>query len=115
MVKVRELLFKVFPKFNNSTFEVLKDRFKALGFTDERALDSVNNVIDTYEGWDKLPNIANFIQFDKKVRLYEYDELLKETNDFSAEAREKHFDKFVFVKSLKKFVKKDYEKYFRSE
>jgi len=57
--------------------EELKNAFADNGFTDERMKDAVNHVRDTYEGWDKLPNIANFILFDKKVKVYEYRELTK--------------------------------------
>jgi len=63
-----------FPKFPKEMILVLKDRFAANNFTDQRMIDSVNNVIDTYVGWDKLPNIANFIQFDKKIKIFTYNE-----------------------------------------
>lgn len=73
--KIAELLFRAFPKLPNPTFALLKDRFKALGHSDQKALDAVYSVIDTYEGWDKLPNIANFIQYDKKIKIYTYKEV----------------------------------------
>ena len=77
IVKETTKILQAFPKMPTSMYNLLKDRFKENGFTDERLKDSVNHVIDTYEGWDKLPNIANFIQFDKKVKVYEYRELTK--------------------------------------
>ena len=94
MVRVREILFKAFPKFPNESFEVLKDRFKANGFSDERAIDAVNNVIDTYEGWDKLPNIANFVQYDKKQRVFTYYELLEMYKDNAPDQRKINLSKY---------------------
>ena len=45
------------------------------GFTKQRAIDSVYHVVKNYQGWDKNPNIANFIQFDKRIKAYTYQEL----------------------------------------
>jgi len=59
-----------FPKFSSSQLEILKDRFAENGFDDKRMVASVDYVIDTYEGWDKTPNIANFIQFDSNGGYY---------------------------------------------
>ena len=73
-------ILKAFPKFDKNQLEILKERFKELKFTDKRILDAVNNVIDTYQGWDKLPNLANFLQFDKTERLYTHNELLEKLN-----------------------------------
>lgn len=75
VIKQIEKLKKAFPKASPGYFEVLKDRFVENHFCDERVIDSVNYVIDTYEGWDKLPNIANFIGYDRKVKLYTYKEV----------------------------------------
>ena len=61
----------------NYTVELIKDRAKANGFTDQRYMDAVLHVIDNYEGWDKNPNVANFIQFDKKVKAYTYKQSLE--------------------------------------
>ena len=52
--------------------EELKNAFAENGFDDDRMRDAINHVRDTYEGWDKLPNIANFIQFDKRVKVFNY-------------------------------------------
>ena len=68
---------QAFPKMPDATFNLLKDRFKENNFTDERLRDSINNVIDTYQGWDKIPNIANFIQYDKKIKIYTYKESIE--------------------------------------
>jgi hypothetical protein len=38
-------------------------------------IDSVNHVIDNYTGYDKLPAIADFIKFDRKVKIYTHAEV----------------------------------------
>ena len=67
-------IMKAFPKFRPEQVEVLRDRWKANGFTDERIMDAVNDVIDNYDGWS-LPNLANFIQYDRSYLTY--NEVLK--------------------------------------
>ncbi|UZJ42197.1 hypothetical protein OO006_04275 [Prosthecochloris sp. SCSIO W1101] len=54
---------------------VVVSRMVANGFSGQRAEDAVNHVIDSYEGWDKLPNVANFISFDRRVDVLTYKEL----------------------------------------
>lgn len=61
---------KAFPGWSKEQNEILMDRFAENSFTDERMVDSVNHVIDTYQGYGKLPNIANFIQYDKRYPLF---------------------------------------------
>lgn len=53
---------------------MLKDRFAENKFSDKRMIAAVNNVIDNYEGWDKIPNIANFISYDKKIKYFTWNE-----------------------------------------
>lgn len=69
------LLLQAFPKMTNGVGRLIIDRMVANGFTNRRATDAVHNVIDTYEGWDKCPNVANFIGFDKRVKVLTYREL----------------------------------------
>lgn len=97
-------ILQAFPKMPDPTFNLLKERFKENKFTDERLRDAVNHVIDTYEGWDKIPNIANFIQFDKKVKLYTYEESIQIGHKYLACVR---------VDGKVRWVEKEFEKYFR--
>lgn len=62
-----------FPQLPPEFYSILIDRVKAVGFCDERLIDSVNYVIDNciYP----TPTIANFLSFDKKKRLYSYKEV----------------------------------------
>jgi hypothetical protein len=63
-------IIAAFPGWSKEQSEILKDRFAENGFTDERMMDSINHVIDTFSGYGKIPNIANFIQFDKQYTAY---------------------------------------------
>jgi hypothetical protein len=67
----------MFPKIPLPMLDELKNAFADNNFTDERIKDAVDYVRDTYEGWDKLPNIANFIQYDKKIKIYSWKESIE--------------------------------------
>lgn len=75
LIEQSEKIMKAFPKFAG-TISILKERLKANGFTDERLKAAVDHVIDTYTGFGKEPNIADFIQYDKKVKVYTYNEII---------------------------------------
>ena len=68
-------IVKAFPGWSEDQTEILKDRFAENGFTDQRMMDAVNHVIDTYEGYGKIPNIANFVQYDKRYQVYTYSQI----------------------------------------
>lgn len=52
-------------------------------FTDERLRDAVKHVICTCPY--PTPTIANFISFDKKIKLNTYDEMLKKASELGAD------------------------------
>lgn len=91
-------IIKSFPKMPISMIDVLKDRFIENGFNDERMTAAVNHVIDTYEGWDKLPNIANFIQFDQKIKLHTYTDFLNIIKDLSPELTKQWQSEHIYTK-----------------
>lgn len=66
---------KAFPALPIGFYEVFDDRIQEHGFNDDRLRDAVNNVIDTCPY--PTPTIANFISFDKKFKIYTYNEFLK--------------------------------------
>ncbi len=68
-------LIAAFPKMTETTATLIIERMSETGFTNARAIDAVNHVIDTYEGWDKCPNVANFVGFDRRVKTLSYAEL----------------------------------------
>jgi len=63
-----------FPALPVGFYDVFMERIKDKGFSDSRLIDSINYVIDTciYP----TPTMANFLNFDKRKRLYTYNELL---------------------------------------
>jgi len=58
---------KAFPDLPDTWFELFNERIKENKFTDDRLIQSVKYVIDTFSF--KTPNIANFISFDKKIEI----------------------------------------------
>lgn len=74
------LVKKAFPSLPINFFDVFSDRIICNKFTDKRLNDAVNHVIDTciYP----TPTIANFISFDKFVKLYTYDQVVKMSDTY---------------------------------
>jgi hypothetical protein len=68
-----------FSQLPTNFYTILMNRLKDKGFTDQQLIDSVNNVIDTCVY--PVPTIANFINFEKKVRLFTYNEMTKKVHD----------------------------------
>ncbi len=78
MIQATDMILVIYPKLNDRLFlKKLRQRFREHGFSDKRVMASVNHVIDNYQGWNKDPNIADFIQYDKKVKLYTHDEAIE--------------------------------------
>ena len=75
ITKQLEKVILIFPKFPESMLIELKESFIDNNFNDERMIAAVKHVRDSYQGWDKLPNIANFVSFDYRVKIYTYLEL----------------------------------------
>ena len=72
-----EIILKVqtaFPEMSSARVQLLIEMMIDEGFTADRARDAVKNVIKTYT-WDKNPNIARFISFDRRVEALTYQAL----------------------------------------
>ena len=97
-----------FPKLEPQMLELLKERFKANNFCDQRIIDSVNYVIDNYSGFDKLPSIADFIRYDKKVKTYTISELReKHKNDYYYGAKyDPIANEYTYLKQIDRYIKK---------
>ena len=67
-------LKNTFPALPKGFYDVLNDRIKEKGFSDQRLMDAVNHVIDTCVY--PTPTIANIISFDKRIKLYTHNEVL---------------------------------------
>lgn len=98
-------ILKIFPKFPVNMLDELKEAFIDNKFTDERVKDAIDYVRDHYEGWDKLPNIANFVRYDKTINLYTYNEVLNKVNAGESMANYKIYenDKRFWIKTVREF------------
>lgn len=97
-----EQMAKIYKAFqgikDRDYFKILKDRIKEKGFTDERLKDAVNHVIDTCVY--PTPTPAQFLSYDKEVKLYTYDQKLKLINEIGNRANETY--KAVEIEGLSK-------------
>lgn len=80
MVKIQ----KVFPALSKEFYDIFQERLKDKGFTDNKLNDAVNHVIDTciYP----TPTIAQFLSYDKNIKLYSYEQMLKLNNEYAGQA-----------------------------
>ena len=74
-VKIRQAFPSLEPGFYNILLEMAKEE----NFTDERFRDAVHNVIKTciYP----TPTIAQFISFDKRIKVFKYHDIIKMVDD----------------------------------
>lgn len=77
-----------FPSLPEGFYEIFSQRIVDNGFNDDRLKDAVNHVIDTciYP----TPTIAQFISWDKKVKVYKYPEIVKMVEDGDPKAFERY-------------------------
>lgn len=68
-------ILTAFPTMKKQQVQLMIEMMIEEGFTTQRSKDAVNNVIKSYKGWDKNPNIANFIGFDRRIKTLTYKEL----------------------------------------
>ena len=68
-----------FPTLPEGFYEIFSERIIDCGFTDERLKDAVNNVIDTCVY--PTPTIAQFISWDKRVKVFKYPDIVKMAED----------------------------------
>ncbi len=76
------LIKAAFPKLENLYFDILKEMLKDEGFVDDRLKDSVKNVIKTCVYPE--PTIANFLSYDKNMKVYDYNQYLKLVDEIGA-------------------------------
>lgn len=80
LAKGLKTIQKSFPALPIDFYDVLTDRIKANCFSDERFADAIIHVIDTciYP----QPTIAQFISFDKRIKLHSYEEMLSKLDKY---------------------------------
>ena len=66
-------ILAAFEKTDAMFTDLLTESLKRNGFTDERFTDAVNYVIDNCR-YPK-PSIADFVSYDKNVKVYSYEEI----------------------------------------
>lgn len=67
-------LKKAFPALSGDFFGVLYERLEANQFCDERLIDAINHVIDNCPY--PTPTIAQILTYDKRTKLFTYEEML---------------------------------------
>lgn len=91
-----EKLSYAFPQLEKGFYAIFIDRIKDKKMTCKQLKDAVNHVIDTCVY--PTPTIANFTNFDKKMKLYNYAQL----SEFLCKGEVvKDFEKF-YVEGIKK-------------
>ncbi len=69
-------LREVFKHNDDDFYKLLSSRVVVNNFTDKKLKDAVSNAIDTFPY--KELNVADIINFDKKLKLYNYEEMLRQ-------------------------------------
>lgn len=110
------IIQKAFPSLPIGFYDVFTFRLAENGFTDDRLKDAVNNVIDTC--LYPTPTIAQFISFDKRVKVFKYPDIVKmvEDGDMNAFNRYKRIELpglpeavWIHVNDIAKFNIKSHE------
>lgn len=70
---------QTFPALTTDFFDILSERITENKFSDERLKASVNHVIDNCVYLQ--PTIAQFLSYDKKIKLYTYEDLFLSSDD----------------------------------
>ena len=66
-------LIAAFPVLTSDFIVLLIDRITSNKFTHARVTDAINHIIDTCQY--KQPSIAEIISYDKKIKVYTYNEI----------------------------------------
>ena len=74
-------ILAAFEKTDAMFTDLLTESLKRNGFTDERFTDAVNYVIDNCR-YPK-PSIADFVSYDKNVKVYTWRDMVNNSFDFS--------------------------------
>lgn len=72
-----------FPALPDAFFDILASRIIDNDFCNERLTDAVNHVIDTCQY--PTPTVADFVSFDRKIKVFNYEEMLKKGGEFGNE------------------------------
>ncbi|HNX66485.1 MAG TPA: hypothetical protein PKH02_06345 [Bacteroidales bacterium] len=73
-----------FPSLPPEFYDVLLEMVKEENFTDQRFRDAVHYVIKTCKY--PTPTIASFISYDRKYKVYSYNDILKKADELGSQA-----------------------------
>jgi hypothetical protein len=73
-------VFAAFSSLDPMFTDLLTESLQRNKFTDARLTDAVNHVIDNFK-YPK-PSVADFVSYDKKIKVYRYDEMVNNSFDF---------------------------------
>ena len=90
-----KMLSQAFPRLPIEWFKILREFVKGENFSDEKFMYAVRNLIKTCIYPE--PTIASILNFDVRVRIYEWNEIIEATKSYSAEQRGNYFNQFVAV------------------
>jgi hypothetical protein len=100
MVNQTARISKAFPALKGDFIDILQKRVKELGFGNQRITDCINHVIDTCPYPN--PSIANFVSFDKRIKLHTYNDMCDMVSDYGKSIWDDY--KAIRVPGLKKIV-----------
>lgn len=89
---------QAFPQLELGFYDILTDMVKQDKFTDNRLKDAVDHVIRTCVY--PQPTIAQFLSFDKKVKVYPYQECINIAMEVNCKITD------LFIKTENGFIKK---------
>jgi len=71
-----------FPNAQPGFYDLVIERAKAKGFTDQQLIDAVSNLIDTHRY--PQPLVSDVISWDKRIKLYTHSDMVKKSGDYGA-------------------------------
>jgi len=86
-------LKKAFPGLPLTFYDILIDRLKENGFTDQRLKDAIDNTIDSCRY--PTPTVADVIDWDQQLKLYSYMEVIDHVQ------RGGEFGEFIHIKKTR--------------
>lgn len=103
---------KSFPKLSTGWYDVLEKMLDEEKFTDQRLIDATKSMIRNCPYPE--PSLSNLIGFDKSIKVYLWEELLKITVDYSPESRKVYLNNYKaidFYGEQRYAKKEDVERY----
>jgi hypothetical protein len=103
---------KSFPKLSAGWYDVLEKMLDEEKFTDQRLIDATKSLIRNCPYPE--PSLSNIIGFDKSIKVYLWDDLLKITNEYSPESRKIYLNNYQAINfyGQQRYAKKeDVERY----